>query len=1102
MPTAATSLLAAFVCLNAAAGVRETPQQFLILQPPKPIVVDGRLDEWDMEASPFRIRAGGPPEFNRSWNTPVTHDADLSGVAALYWDETHLYIAGDMKDDHLMGVKPDSAGNQGPPGWECDSLMVAIASFRQDMKSNAPHSRHPFLALRYAPPGPNARGQLIPERRPGELDQKHDYWKLTPGSLWAVTETPDGYRVEAAVPWRDLDFTPFAGERFFLSFLAADRDPDKPLSQIGWGYGESPRNYPVFRLADRTDVLGLLTLAVEPLPLGRDLIVKAEIDAIRDTAVLHAVRLVDPQGRRAAESALDIAVPEGMTGARYVDFTSDAFGESGTYRVQLLARTAGSDAFILAEETVNAVAPDPPAPLVQTPPGQLQHPVPDRMYMDAHREERSGVRKHGFVTNRQGYAAFLLDQLEPYLREESERLIRARHSQGYGAAVQCVGMHALTGNQDFVRYARELVDLSLDELHAAHYYFQFQGLTLFRYLTWLRDPESPFAPPDAEARYRQILHAWAADPPDLMFSETGTHNRIWLRYSLLLCARRCAEEDGQPLDPRVIEYTDRHRVLLGDVGDSDDAAAGYHWVAMRFAMPIYFYDGDWEAFLANRGFRLAFDRYVEMISPSGACPQFGHSGGWPAIGDAVWFLELMSRITRDGRYRWSSHRIAEYVYNHMAQRSRQFHHTWQTLCNNFALAYAFADDDVAPKAPAAASRITWRHPVIPTPIEQLRQSPGTARQFLDPSRWIPDKVVFSGHWRPQHAWGLLDLLPAGGHTGKTPGNLIALTINDSALLAGQDYHRVSPQDLNCMWIEDLEGIAEEPHPLDTDVPLYVDDRAFTFVRVRTERYQQLPVTYVRDCLFYKRGFVMLKDRVRFHSRLKVRLGPCIQTRCLGPESGEHWFNTYYDQLCIAGLPPYYGGHAMRNPAWDLLVYFVPRPHRRHSVLDRYAESPYLCSPVRLRQTWSGMAHPGEEIVFTTLLLPHPPVRDPSQRIHPAPDSETREPWIEVLLDRDDATAVRVILQDNSVHKFENTAWILINDSGTVVEAGPLASDAQVAVVGKSHSGDIEHLVAAGGSVLRYRGEDRFEQARRPVPAPPEMPAALKEDLRKHGYDLP
>ena len=118
---------------------------------------------------------------------------------ALAWDDTYLYIAGIVKDDDLNGVPVVAEHNIGPAGWKCDSVMLRVHSFRQPLKSNSPHTRIPFLALRYEVKD-GGRGRLVSNRNRA-LERPTPYWKLPKGSKLATRETPDGYIVEAAAPW-------------------------------------------------------------------------------------------------------------------------------------------------------------------------------------------------------------------------------------------------------------------------------------------------------------------------------------------------------------------------------------------------------------------------------------------------------------------------------------------------------------------------------------------------------------------------------------------------------------------------------------------------------------------------------------------------------------------------------------------------------------------------------------------------------------------------------------------------------------------------------------------------------------------------------------
>jgi hypothetical protein len=1068
------------------------PKQYLILRPKKAVTIDGSLAEWDMAATPFTISGDGKNPLNRVYSNeptnPVKGDADLSGRAALAWDEQHLYVAGEMVDDHLLGIKPGSYGNQGPAGWGCDSLMVSVASFRQPMRTNSPFSPYPFLGLRYAPSGQNARGKLLDDEK--ALDKRDLYWVLTKDSKWAVAETPNGYNVEAAIPWKDLEFVARPGERIFLACLAADMDPGEALNQVGWGYSGQPKDHPVFRLVDREDVCGAITLSADEAPVDSAWAARVELDAYRDGVKLDGIRVVDDAGTAVLERQMGLETPSGKTRVELVEFAAGAVKKTGKYAVQAVA-SAGGQSVVAASVPLTVVEPQPEPPMITNLPGEIHHMRPDRVGLHAWWEHRGGMVRHGFVKGKEDYVAYIRRHVEPNLKDTIRNYMKQDSTWGYSLAPRAMAMARITGDQEYAGLARDLMSQALDQLKKDLYWFKFTAMTRYRYLTWKQQPDSPFAPERAEERYRAILHGLAENPPKEYFNESGTHNRVWARYAILKIARMVAEEDGKPADPRLKEYTDYHDKLIGEAGDADDASAGYHWVFWEFASALYFHTGDWDAFLKNRGYLKTLRRYVEMASPSGACPQFQSCSGWHEVGASMWAYEWMSKLTRDGRFRWTSHRIAEYYYNHLDHRAAQYHLPYDTARDNFVLAYLLADDSVPPAAPAPASRITWRHPLVQVPLEKLKQRPGTSPMTMAADQWIPDKVVLSSGNDAQSLWALVELLPTAGHGGEIPGNLIALMVHDSALLAGQGYYENTPDFQNLLWIEDLDGLAADPRPMTTEVPVFVEDPAFTFVRVRTTAYQHLPVTYTRDILLYKDGFLLVKDRAQFESNIKVRLGPCYQTRSLGPQCGEHWFNAYYDQLFYTGLGLGRGVQAIQNPSWDLLVYFTPRPGRGHTVADRYLENPYRTSPVQMRQVWSGMARAGQEVTFTSVLLPHVPTVTPRHLLEPPADSKDPR-RIEVAQDDDRVTVVKVIAEMDPVNSLRRETWVMLNETGKPVKAGPLESDGLLVVVGHQYDGKVQHRALVGGQLLRYQGSDDLAAARKHQPAPVELPREFRE----------
>jgi len=1076
-----------------AADVADTPEQYLIFRPASPmLIIDGKLDEWDMARSPYVISDEKkiPTKHYRSGRpaNPVGGDADLGGRVAVAWDETYLYVACRMTDDHLLGVYPHSAGNQGPPGFRCDSLMVVMASFSQPFRSNAAHRETPMLALRYAPTGKAPRGKLLRKR---DLDNFDEYWKLTPGSHWGVAETPDGYNVEVAVPWKDLDYVARPGNRFFMAFLAADMDPGERLNQVGWGFALTPKHYPVFRLAERTDCIATLTSSVDELAPNQAWAIRAELDALAKPTTLAGVRVVDAAGKTVFQKKLSLAVPAGKRSETIVPVPADALKKVGDYRIEALVGPGD----VVAALPVRVAVPRTEVAAVPRQPGALRPASPARFMTNAYSEHKAGAIRHGFVTGKAGYVAWLRKWVEPDLKQRAADALKRKRPSDYQLALECMALHQITGDEEYARLTRELMDVVLDRFHQPGNLSDSYMLQIIRFLTWKQDPKSPYAPANAEARYRKVYHRVAAKPVWTFFEHWSTDNHTWHRYAPIKIAQDIATEDKQPIDPQIPPFVDFHDKLILAMGDDDDASSNYHWVFMKQALAWFFHTGDWKGFAKHKGFRRTFDRYVEMHAPSGASPHFQHSRGWQNNGQAMWAFEMVSRATGNGRFRWTAHRLAEYEYNHLFDCVNDYSHALHMRREAFTLAYLLADEGVKPTPPKPVSRVTWRHPMRNAAEAELKAQLHLDPHLLSPEGWVPDRLILSGSNDGQSLWGLVELLNWGGHAGHIPGNIIGLVQHDAALMAGQGRMEQTPQYQNLLWIEDRDGLPPEPEMLSTDLPVFVDDPAFTFVRIRTERFQQLPVTTIRDLFFFKQGFLLVKDRVTFHKAMKVRVGPCYQTRCLGPQNGANWFNTYYDELLHSGGGSGRGGGmAIPNPAWDMLVYFVPRDGRTVGATYHGDQNPWRCSPVRMRQSWTGLVEKGRVLTFTSVLLPHAPIREPKTLLEPRPGTGAPK-HIEVAVDRDDLTVVKVIavpLPGKGKRATPYETWVMLNRTGKLATAGPLASDAAVAVIGLDPRGRVQTRAIVGGSTLRFRDKDEMRRATRHEPKPMTVPAALSD----------
>ncbi len=1050
-----------------AAELIPTPQEYLL--PYGHWKLDAAFSEWPKAGEPYVLDPSLADKDARiqplpgDATKPIRGPEDISAKAWLAWDEKYLYIAGEVTDDNLVGIAPDTPNDFGPHGWFCDSFMTIMHSFRHPMRPNQPYHRSPFMAARLTIPV-GGRGTATEA-----LGNPARYPRIPEDTILYTRETAAGYDVQMAVPWAALDFPATEGEPLFLGFLIADTDTGRGLNQLGWNFHENPGESAVFRLSKRTDALGLLTLSRDTVAPGAPLQVQYRVDALEAPVEVIGVQLVGPpQGPVELPGELKVAV--GQTGSDVLTLDK-APRIAGKWQARLRVKVAGNET-LLATEPFTVAAPAAAGAAISNPPGELHRMRPDRVAHSALADHTVGTIKHGFVTDRFGYERYILTHVKDFVDAQLEAAIERGDTWLADLVIESAVVYKLTGDPQYADWCRRGVEsLLTTALDPAKFPIErFTGLVEMRYFVWQHDPGTALAPPNAEQRFLQVGARFAAQPPDLMFTEWGWHNRCWHRWFLLKTAKYCADKLGAPVDARIAPYVAFHEPLIAQFGASDDNSSNYIWVGFRYL--VYWgmvSDTLWDLG-KNEGAVAAMNSWRRCSSPSGAVPNWASGNGWlTGAGMALGYYELMSTVTGDGRFRWQAQRIAEYCYNYVWPRHDQYHLLRDEVAQGFVKAWLFAEDTIKPVPVEAASAVTTRWREVPPTPEDKATIVGLSGMKLVEER-VPDKLILSSGTDPRGLWGLVEVTDWGGHSGQLPGAIMALMYNDAALQANQGYYENTPDFNNIMWIEDLGGVPAEKEPMRCEITRFVEDPLVTYARIHAPRYQQLPVDYTRDIVFVKNGFLLVKDYVTFHKTMKVRLGPGWQTRDLGPQSGADWFNTYYEWLYYTGLGLGNGVHSFRNPAWDLLVRFAPRDDMEINVLDRYADNPYRMSPTRLRQEWTGIVQAGETKTFTTVLLPHAP----------ALQGEVYADMVKVLTDDDERTLVQVTTESDPGRKWQETHWLLLQDKpGQVAEGGGLRSDATLALVSRDIRGELKTPVLVGGTGLSLDGEDLTARAARP-----------------------
>ncbi len=1063
-------VLRAVTSVAAAAELAPTPDEFLI--PQATPTVDGDLAEWSIPAAGLIIdptqagQAAGISLHVTDPDNPIAGVDDLGAVVALAWDDQHLFLAAIVTDDDLRGIKPASPHNVGPPGWKCDSVMVQIHSFRQPLKTNSPYTPSPNLNARYEV-APGGRGELV-ENVKGVLDTPDAYWKLPEGSVLSCRETADGYQLEAAMPWSGLGYRPQAGERLHCSFLLGDMDGGEKLNQLGWHFSETANGRAVFRLLGRPETTGVLSLSASQIEVGGRLSMSYRVDARAAGVQLERVVLTGAGGE-VGSTDISLPVPQGQTATDLVTF-QDLPEDPGAYQATLEGTVGGEKVAICAEAFEILPRAEPP-PLVATRAGEISHMRPDRVAHTAFEDGRRGVIRHDFVSDRSGYERYIQTHVRDYLDRNMEPALAGGWGQMTHYAIQAYTLHKLTGEEKHADWTRRALTAVVERLREKRDDYTLFTLAEARYHIWLHDPDTDLAPPGIEQDFQEL---WAREASVFdegwMFSEWGYHNRCLHRLGLQKIGAHFAQKLGQPVSPKIEEYMAWHEPIHAQFGATTDSSTNYYWVALRYPVWWHMAFDTLDELAGHEGWQAALDNWRRYSAPSGAVPNFGDTSGWnTGAGRAMAYYELMTRLTGDGHFRWQAHRIAESLYNHFWPRHDQYHVPRDNIALAFCRAWLFADDAVEPVSPSQRSAVTFRTRVVAATPEDKAARPGWSGQKLVDEQ-VPDKLVLTSGNDPRRLWGLVELLDNGGHYEGIPGNIITLMQHDAALLAGQGYYERAPDFNNIMWLEDMEGLAADPRPMRAEVPRFVEDGAVTYARIRVPRFRQMPVTYERDIVFVKNAFMLVKDRMTFESTMKVRLGPCWQTRDLGPQSGSDWVNMYYNQIYYTGLGLGRGIHAYRNPAWDLLVRFAPRDETRLTVLDRYDDNPYRTSGTQVRQSWSGIAGPGDTKTFTTILLPHAP----------GLNVEPYAQWAQFVLDDDDTTLVRVTTEFDNLNHLQESHWLLLQEDAAMIEVDGFQSDATLALVTTGQDGKLRPAVMVEGTALSLDGEDLTLGARAPA----------------------
>lgn len=230
------------------ASAQEKPIVGLIPKAKKPIILDGKLDEWDGAfVTPVHV---GHPDF-----------ANRGGQFLFLWDEQNLYIGQRCLDQHPAHVGTDNQI------WNGDAVEFYLDTRRGDKLGSVqfgPGSLHLFWT-------PFTKTEVMPRLQVRPLPAFKDF-KLQ-GAEVAGVKTSWGYTAEFKLPWANFpEFAAKAGEVIGIDceLCSSDGGPrvDRTFVYSGPAAVGSPSAFGRVQLVDQIDPQALKPLGRAILPLS------------------------------------------------------------------------------------------------------------------------------------------------------------------------------------------------------------------------------------------------------------------------------------------------------------------------------------------------------------------------------------------------------------------------------------------------------------------------------------------------------------------------------------------------------------------------------------------------------------------------------------------------------------------------------------------------------------------------------------------------------------------------------------------------------------------------------------------------------------------
>lgn len=481
---------------------------------------------------------------------------------------------------------------------------------------------------------------------------------------------------------------------------------------------------------------------------------------------------------------------------------------------------------------------------------------------------------------------------------------------------------------------------------------------------WIRDSSS-LTPDDHRAitdlLYQSAAQTWPA-------RSVGANNRAMGHLFMFSAILKLFPNDPMALQWQ--EYVDRTWNDWYLYRDVEENAQGYHMVWGEYLIGYLLLNDRLEV-LTDPDVKAFFERYRDQVTPLGALPSYGDTGGWGySYGGWTMLFEAVAAQNGDPTFKWAAHKVYDYVRRYIKNK-RLYEVDSEYDLHRLAVAYLVANDSIPEVEPPRESRITWRRELIRLDRAQRDASGGYFFRLTD--TLIPDKLILKSNPGPNDIYALFDLVDegGGGHGHYGAPNLVGLTVDDTVILNGPNYWAGGPDEQNSFLLKKVRG-GEKRTALVSDIRVtkFVERDDFTFAELSYKDPFGYGHDMRRQVFLVKNQFLWIRDVVTFAQTMELSIGPVWGIPETPDSHGDHWFD-------LGWAEPQGDTDLWRNGDQRLVLYFVPQ--RRMEINWQYlpwktTQYPWLWSPpyTIFQRLPRRTATQGQRAHFNTLALPHGP----------------------------------------------------------------------------------------------------------------------------------